>query len=149
MDLKLTVDGLGPRTYRVVLDTGSTGLVVVQDDKKSVQVKMANCQDNMPCQSYYNNIFYTQCFADGSGYLYSKKRSTARLTLLKHTAKVGFVQAALVYDPDNTMFQSEVNTYTNVWGLGGHGKKACTAFQKDLLQDFTEGRWLNKQKMDA
>ena len=143
VELKLNVDGAGPRTYRVLLDTGSTGLVLVTDTKKSFPVKMRNCNDNKPCQSF-GIFFYTQCFADGSGYVYLKKPSVASLTLLGHTVKVGLARASLVYDPDNSMFNRETHTYTNVWGLGAHGNKACTAFDTDLLSDFTKGGWMNE-----
>ena len=143
VDLKLSFDPTGSRTYRVLLDTGSTGLVLVADTKKSFPVKMRNCNDNKPCQSF-GIFFYTQCFADGSGYVYLKQPSVARLTLLGHTVKVGLARASLVYDPDNSMFNRETHTYTNVWGLGAHGNKACTAFDTDLLSDFTKGGWMNE-----
>ena len=142
VDLKLSFDQTGSRTYRVLLDTGSTGLVVVKDNHNSVQRQMANCNANKPCQDSYNHFFYTQCFADGSGYIYPKQQSSASLTLLGHTVKVGFANAILVYDPDNSMFNSETNTYFNVLGLGGLGEKACTAFTSDLLLDFTKGEWM-------
>ena len=73
-DLQLSLDPSGSRTVRVMLDTGSTGLVVVADSHNR---KMANCNANKPCQDSYNHYFYTQCYADGSGYLYPKQQSSA------------------------------------------------------------------------
>ena len=135
VNVTLNVPTLGDQRYRLLLDTGSTGVVVVPHDN-SVQRSIKSCSDFRPCVAGGYGFLFTKCFADGSGY--RTQSAKGKWTLFGHTADVSFADAVEVFDYDGSMYDSSTDRFINTFGLGGHGKKACTDSSTDLLSDFTK-----------